>query len=69
MNVVFAFGLATCIYFVGLPILVNPAVIAGVEPGSPEAKLGIRAGDRIVAVNGKSVSSWEDVQSDFGEGP
>lgn len=32
------------------------------KPGSPEAKLGIRAGDRIVAVNGKPVKSWDDVQ-------
>lgn len=62
MNVVFAFLLATGVYFVGLPVLVNPAIIGGVEPGSKEAGLGIRAGDRIVAVNGKSVSSWEDVQ-------
>jgi regulator of sigma E protease len=62
MNIVFAFVLATAIYFVGLPVLVNPAVIGGVEPGSPEAKLGILAGDRVVAINGKPVKSWDEVQ-------
>jgi len=62
MNVVFAFVIATLIYFVGLPVRVNPAIIGVVEPGSPEAQMGIRSGDRIVAVNGKVVTSWEDAQ-------
>ena len=53
MNVVFAFAIATVIYFVGLPIPVNPAIIGYVEPGSAEAKLGIQEGDRIVSVNGE----------------
>jgi regulator of sigma E protease len=61
MNVVFAFAIATVIYFVGLPIAVNPAVIGYVEPGSAEAKLGIREGDRIVSVDGTKVKSWQDV--------
>ena len=61
MNVVFAFAIATAIYFVGLPIPVNPPIIGYVEPGSAEAKLGIQEGDRIVAVNGKPVKSWQDV--------
>jgi regulator of sigma E protease len=61
MNVVFAFAIATMIYFVGLPVAVNPAVIGYVEPGSAEAKLGIHEGDRIVSVNGDKVKSWQDV--------
>ncbi len=64
MNVVFAFAIATVIYFVGLPIPVNPAVIGYVEPGSAEAKLGIQEGDRIVSVNGETVKSWQDVVLD-----
>jgi regulator of sigma E protease len=34
---------------------VNPSIIGYVEPGTPEAALGIRDGDEIVAVNGQPV--------------
>jgi regulator of sigma E protease len=61
MNVVFAFAIATVIYFVGLPVAVNPAIIGYVEPNSAEARLGIQEGDRIVSVNGEKVKSWQDV--------
>jgi regulator of sigma E protease len=62
MNCVLAFVIATVIYFVGLPIPVNPAIVGHVDPGSPEAAAGLKPGDRIVAVNGKPVKSWEDAQ-------
>ncbi len=61
MNCVLAFVIATIIYFVGLPIQVNPAIVGHVDAGTPEAAAGIKAGDRILAVNGKQVRSWEDV--------
>ncbi len=61
MNVVFAFFIATVIYFVGLPVAVDPSIIGYVEPNSPEAKLGIQEGDRIVSVDGHKVQSWQDV--------
>jgi len=61
MNVVFAFVIATAIYFIGLPIPVNPAIVGYVDPKSVEAKLGIQEGDRIVEVNGKPVKTWQDV--------
>jgi len=61
MNVVFAFAIATLIYFVGLPVAVNPPIIGYVEPDSPEAKLGIKEGDRIISVDGEKVKSWQDV--------
>lgn len=61
MNVIFAFVIATLIYFVGLPTLVNPSVIGAVDPSSPEAKRGIKEGDRIVMVNNHPVDSWQDV--------
>ena len=61
MNVLFAFFVAALIYYVGLPVLVNPSIIGNVDPSSPEAKMGIRRGDRIVAVDGKPVNSWEEV--------
>ncbi len=61
MNVLFGLLIATIIYFVGLPMLVNPSLIGHVDPDSPEGKLGIRQGDRVVSVSGKPVKSWEDV--------
>jgi regulator of sigma E protease len=61
MNVIFAFVIATLIYFVGLPTLVNPSIIGQVDPASPEGKLGITEGDRIVMVNNHAVDSWQDV--------
>jgi regulator of sigma E protease len=64
MNVVFAFVIATVIYFVGLPVAINPSIIGFVDPKSPEAKMGIQESDRIVDVDGHKVTSWEDVQTD-----
>ena len=62
MNVVFAFAIATLIYFVGLPVAVNPPIIGYVEPGSEEANLGIQEGDIVVEVDGRAIKSWADVQ-------
>ncbi len=64
MNVVFAFAIATVIYFVGLPVAVNPSIIGYVEPNSPEAKMGIHEGDTIVSVDGHPVKSWQDITMD-----
>jgi regulator of sigma E protease len=61
MNVLFAFAIATLIYFVGLPVPVNPPFIGYVEPQSVEGKMGIHEGDRIVAINGKPVKSWDEI--------
>jgi regulator of sigma E protease len=61
MNVVFAFAIATLIYFVGLPVPVSQPIIGKVDPASPEGRLGIREGDRVVMVDHKPIKSWEDV--------
>jgi len=61
MNVLFAFALATVIYFVGLPVAVNPPIIGYVDPTSPEGKLGIHEDDRIVAIDGQPVKSWDEI--------
>jgi regulator of sigma E protease len=63
MNVLFAFFVATVIYFVGLPVPVNPSVIGYVDPASPEGHMGIKKGDRIIAVDGKPVNSWEQIMA------
>ena len=38
-----------------------PAVIDSIVPGAPAAAAGVRAGDRIVAINGDSVRAWDEV--------
>ena len=62
MNIVFAFVIASVIYVVGLPVLVNPSSIGYVDPASAEAKMGIAEGDRIVMVDGRATKTWQDVQ-------
>jgi regulator of sigma E protease len=62
MNVVFAFVIAVVIYFVGLPIAVNPPVIGQMDETSAEYAQGIREGDVVVSVDGKTIRSWQDVQ-------
>lgn len=63
MNVVFAFFIGGVIYFVGLPVMVDPSVVGFVEPGSPEHQAGVREGDIVVEVNGKPVKSWFEVNT------
>jgi len=62
MNVVFAFAIASVIYLVGLPKLINPSVVGYVDPDSEEGRAGLREGDRIVELNGEPVDSWETLQ-------
>jgi regulator of sigma E protease len=64
MNVVFALGIATLLYFTGLPVPVNPPIVGYVDPQSPEAKAGVQQGDVVVSVDGKPVKSWQDVQTE-----
>ena len=63
MNFLFAIVIASVIYVVGLPELVNPSIIGYVAPESAEAKMGIQEGDKVVAVNGEPVKSWQEVQT------
>src|SRR5947207_9376429 len=62
MNVVFGFAIAALLYFLGLPVAVNPSIIGHVEPGSDEYNKDIREGDQIVMVDGKMAKSWQEVQ-------
>ncbi len=62
MNVVFGVGIAFFLWGVGTPVPVNPPIIGYVDPDSPEAKLGIQPGDEIRSVDGKAITSWNDIQ-------
>ncbi len=61
MNVVFAIVIAVLLWQIGLPRQVNEPVIGYVATHSEEYKIGLRPGDRIVAINGKPVEAWQDV--------
>ncbi|MBR5654764.1 MAG: RIP metalloprotease RseP [Prevotella sp.] len=43
-----------------------PADIDSVMPGSPAASIGLQKGDKILAVNGKSVDSWNEFTYEIG---
>lgn len=62
MNVVFGVAIAFVLWGVGTPVPVNPPIIGYVDPDSREAKLGIQPGDEIRAVDGKMITSWQDIQ-------
>ena len=62
MNLIFAFVIAVVIFFVGLPVAVNPPVVGHVDENSDEYKQGVREGQMILKVDGKTVKSWEDIQ-------
>jgi regulator of sigma E protease len=62
MNVVFGVAIAFFLWGVGIPVPINPPIIGYVDPGSPEAKLGIEPGDVILSVDGKPITSWREVQ-------
>jgi regulator of sigma E protease len=65
LTVVLIFGIYAAL---GLPMpayLTRPAEVAGVPKNSPAAAAGLTAGDRIVEVNGTSVSNWEQVRDAF----
>ena len=44
-----------------------PSVVGRVERDSPAARAGLRSGDRIVAVDGRSVVQWEELVEQFQE--
>ena len=64
MNVVLAFAIATVIWQIGLPVLVNPAFVGRVEAGSEADRAGLKANDQIVEVNGAKVRSWQEIEQE-----
>jgi len=61
MNILFALVIASLIWAIGLPVLINPPIIGPVEATSVEGRLGVQSGDRITEVNGQKVRSWQDI--------
>jgi membrane-associated protease RseP (regulator of RpoE activity) len=50
--------------FAGNPNKARPiTTLAGVSAGSPAAAAGLRAGDKIVAIDGKTVTTWDTLRA------
>jgi regulator of sigma E protease len=49
------------VFFVVYGRIETPSVIAAVQPGSAAAAAGIVAGDRIVAIDGRRIATFEDI--------
>ncbi|HKC78005.1 MAG TPA: M50 family metallopeptidase, partial [Gaiellaceae bacterium] len=58
-NVVIAFAILFAVFAIsGGPSQQPSATVAAVQPGSPAAAAGLRAGDRVIAVNGRSTGTF-----------
>jgi regulator of sigma E protease len=60
MNIVLAYVINTG-FALGRGRPYRPAVVDSVLPNRPAALAGLRAGDSVVAVNGRAVRTWDDV--------
>ena len=70
-NVVFAFALATVVWWVGKPssLQERSAVVGYVATNSPALALGLVPGDELVAVDGQPVANWQQVVEKTALGP
>jgi regulator of sigma E protease len=58
-NLIFASLVMSMVYLWGIPVL--EPVVGKVLPSTPAAMAGLMAGDKILAIEGKRVSSWDDL--------
>ncbi len=62
MNYLLAFALFSgVILFVGEPTFSNDPVIGDISQGYPADIAGLKAGDRVLKVNGAAVSTWSEM--------
>ncbi|HUF77655.1 MAG TPA: site-2 protease family protein [Thermoanaerobaculia bacterium] len=65
MNVVLAIAIMTVLFAVGTDVSGHEgreeAMVGMVAEGSPGAAAGLRPGDRLLAVDGKPIATWEDL--------
>ncbi|MEZ5331024.1 MAG: RIP metalloprotease RseP [Thermoanaerobaculia bacterium] len=72
MNVVLAIVLIAAVFMVGVEVSAIPdlpPIVGQVAEDSPAAEAGLLAGDEIVAIAGKEVDSWDQVQFAFVTSP
>jgi regulator of sigma E protease len=62
MNLVFAFvAYAALFATVGVDMPSNQPLVGGVSAGLPAERAGLRAGDRIVEIDGAPIETWEEL--------
>jgi regulator of sigma E protease len=59
LNAVLAFVIFAGIYVAGFPALAS--AVGKVLPGSPAEAAGLREGDRIVSIDGREITLWEEL--------
>ena len=65
MNIVLAAVIAVVLSLVpGVRFGELPAVVSDAVPDMPAAKVGIRAGDRILSVGGRAVATWTEMMTE-----
>lgn len=71
MNFVLAALLFAAVFvFFGLPVAPSETTdIGDVIPGAPAAEAGLRAGDRIVAIEGEAVEEWDKMAGIINQNP
>jgi regulator of sigma E protease len=65
MNLLLPFVLLAVAYMVPHNVIRGEVVVAQVAPGSPAEMVGIQAGDTIVSVSGKAITSFSDLARDI----
>jgi regulator of sigma E protease len=72
MNILLAIALVALINGIGVPVAEyqdQKPVIGHIDPGSPAERADIRPDDEILAINGRKVSTWNDVEIAVGSKP
>jgi regulator of sigma E protease len=67
LNILLAVGIWWVLYQTGMEepaFLHQPAVVGGVEDGSPALAAGLQPGDRIVAIDGTAVETWKQLHTE-----
>ena len=65
-NILLALGLLSILYVQGVEkpkYLEEPSVVGWVQPDSPAFKAGLLAGDRILQINKRIISRWDELET------